>query len=49
MDVWIIPKASDLHAVTAQHINALVGAGGTANMQQGFHKASLQNGHIITF
>jgi hypothetical protein len=33
MDVGVVPKAGDFHAVGTQNLNALVGTGGAANMQ----------------
>jgi len=38
VDIGVIPKAGDLYFVTAQHLDALIGAGGAADMQKRFHK-----------
>ena len=41
VDVGIIPKTGDLQLISPEHIDALIGAGGAANMQKGLH-SSLQ-------
>jgi hypothetical protein len=41
VDIGIVPEAGDLHAVSSQHLDALVGAGCAADVQQCFH-SSLQ-------
>ena len=40
VDVGIIPEAGHIDVFTFQHLNALVGAGGAADMKQGIHRHS---------
>jgi hypothetical protein len=47
MDVGIVPEAGDFQMIPPQNVNALVGAGGAADMKQGFHKTS-ENANILT-
>jgi hypothetical protein len=42
MDVRIIPKTGGFDSVCPQHLNALIGAGGAADMQKGIHKSLLR-------
>jgi hypothetical protein len=42
VDIGVEPKAGDLNFIGTQHLNALIGAGGAADMEQCFHK-NLQN------
>ena len=37
MNVGVIPKAAYFEFITPEHLDTLVGAGGTADVQQCFH------------
>ena len=43
MDIGVVPVAGNLEAVGAEHIDGLVGTGGTTNMKQGFHGKTSKN------